>query len=503
MKSKTLFLKLGIGVALFAYVVSMVSIAQLRAVLAQTNTTLLMSFIPLSFLLYLLRGYKWGLLLHKINVSLPFWQTCKIVLMGTFYGMLTPAKSGELARVYFLREAKAKIIPTVLFDKIIDLFALVLLSGVSLLFFFPHPLLLLLVFFFIIGGVLLIFSMTNRSLFLFFIDFFSFPTETATVYFTSVESLIREKKTLCWVFLYSLLYYILCIFLGIGVLHAFDPTLPKTLALALPFIILFGNAPITISGLGLRESASVFAFSFLGASASQGLLFGFLLFLLITLVPGLVGFFLNVTFREELLHLKNIPGNYYNKYKTKNPLVRVMMTNFHETVDSFFVRTQAKTVLDVGCGEGYTTHFLKSRHNDISICALDVEERIIALAKQLHAGIDFQQGDIHQLHFPDKSFDVVMANEVLEHLDDPEHALQEITRVAKKYCIVSVPHEPFFRIANMVRLRYIGDLGNTPGHVQNFTKKQFESLLRKHFTKVEIRTSTLWNIALCRKELND
>lgn len=503
MKSKALLLKLSIGIALFVYVVYTVSIAQLRAVLVQTNTAMLVSFIPLGFLLYLLRGYKWGLLLRTIGVFLPFWQTCKIVLMGTFYGMLTPAKSGELARVYFLREVKAKTIPTVLWDKIMDLFALLFLSTISLLFFFTDLFLLFLVFLFLIGGLILIFSLTNRTLFLFFIDLFSFPTETAAVYFTSVESLIREKRTLYLVFFYSLMYYILCIFLGIGVLYAFDPTLPKTLALALPFIILFGNAPITISGLGLRESASIFAFSFLGASASQGLLFGFLLFLLITFVPGLVGFFLNVTFREELLHLKNIPGNYYNKHTTKNPLVRLMMTNFHETIDSFFIETQAKNVLDVGCGEGYTTHFLKSRHTHISICALDVEERILVLAKQLHSGIDFQQGDIHQLRFPDKSFDVVMANEVLEHLEDPEHAIKEIKRVAKKYCIVSVPHEPFFRIANMIRLRYIGDLGNTPGHVQNFTKKQFESLLKKHFARVDVRTSTLWNIALCRKELDN
>ncbi len=503
MNKKTLFLKLGIGLALFVYLLYTVTLVQLQAVLAQTNSVLVASFVPFGFLLYLIRGYKWRLLLRTIGISLPFWQACKIVLMGTFYGMMTPAKSGELARVYFLREQKAKTIPTVLWDKTMDLFALLLLSGISLLFFFTHPLLLFLIFLFLIGGIILLFSLTNRSLFLYFLDFFSFPAQTAIVYFESVTSLIREKKTLYLVFFYSLLYYLLCIFLGIGVLYALDPTLPKILALALPFIILFGNAPITISGLGLRESASVFAFSLLGASASQGLLFGFLLFLLVTLVPGFAGFFLNVTFREELLLLKNIPGNYYNKHTTKNPLVRLMMTHFHKTLDSFFTTTKAKTVLDVGCGEGYTTHFLKSQHPEISICALDVEENIIALAKQLHGGIDFRQGDIHQLHFPDKSFDIVMANEVLEHLDDPDVALEEIKRVAKKYCLVSVPHEPFFRIANMARLRYLGDLGNTPGHVQNFTKRQFESILKRHFAKVEICTSMFWNIALCRKELDN
>ncbi len=485
------------GIALLIYLVIFLTVPDIAIVVHRTNFSvlfLLFLFVPL---LYLIRGYKWKLLLQEANVSVKFWQACKIVLMGTFYGMLTPAKAGELSRVYFLAEAKAKTLPTVLWDKLMDLLALAFLAVFSLLFYFVNPYLLSLVIIIMLGAVVLVFFMSNRSLFLFFIDAFSFPAETAKLYFDTVER-ISHKQVMMKIFAWSLVYYGLCILLSVGVLRAIDPKLPWTLSLALPFIILFGNAPLTIAGLGLRESASVFAFVWLGAPPSQGALFGFVLFLLITVFPGLIGFFLNMTLKYELIHLKNIPGNYYNKHTTKNPLVRVMMANFHTILESFFSKTNAKKVLDVGCGEGYTTSFIRSRHKDVSICGIDLEESIIALARQLHPGIVFKKGDIYKLDFPNKSFDVIIANEVLEHLDNPVSALQELRRVAKVYCIISVPNEPLFRLANLIRLKYIGDLGNTPGHVQNFTKKQFENLLKKHFASVEVKTSTLWNIALCR-----
>ncbi|MFH1053772.1 MAG: class I SAM-dependent methyltransferase [Candidatus Woesearchaeota archaeon] len=194
----------------------------------------------------------------------------------------------------------------------------------------------------------------------------------------------------------------------------------------------------------------------------------------------------------------NIPGNVYNKYTSKNLIVKLLMERFYGDFSSLLKRTDAKNVIEVGCGEGYITKYLKD-NNNIDIIGIDLEESIIEKAKELHPDMRFFIGDIYQTNFPDNSFDCVIASEVLEHLEEPIRAIDEMKRISKGHCLFSVPNEPFFRMANIARLKYLNRLGNTPGHIQNWTKHQFKTLLKRHFSKVIIKTSNVWTIALCKK----
>ena len=63
------------------------------------------------------------------------------------------------------------------------------------------------------------------------------------------------------------------------------------------------------------------------------------------------------------------------------------------------------------------------------------------------------------------------AIEVLEHVPDPERTVSEMARVAKRWVLVSVPREPLWRGLNMARGAYIKDLGNTPGHINHWSKR--------------------------------
>jgi ubiquinone/menaquinone biosynthesis C-methylase UbiE len=103
----------------------------------------------------------------------------------------------------------------------------------------------------------------------------------------------------------------------------------------------------------------------------------------------------------------------------------------------------------------------------------------------------------YELCFKDKTFDMVLLSEVLEHLSEPENGIEEAKRVSQGYVLVTVPNEPYWRIANMLRLSYLRDFGNTPGHVQHYTKKKFGEILRRHFSRVRMMCSTIWIIALC------
>ena len=81
------------------------------------------------------------------------------------------------------------------------------------------------------------------------------------------------------------------------------------------------------------------------------------------------------------------------------------------------------------------------------------------------------------LPFADDEFDVATAIEVLEHVPDPAHTVAEMARVAQRWLLVSVPREPLWRGLNVARGAYIKDLGNTPGHVNHWSKRAFVALL--------------------------
>lgn len=87
---------------------------------------------------------------------------------------------------------------------------------------------------------------------------------------------------------------------------------------------------------------------------------------------------------------------------------------------------------------------------------------------------------------------------MLEHLERPEDALRILREVAKGWVILSVPREPLWRIMNMARGKYLGDLGNTPGHVQHWSHRGFVEMVSRHLEIVSVRLPMPWTMLLCR-----
>ncbi|MEV4637421.1 methyltransferase domain-containing protein [Actinoplanes sp. NPDC049548] len=105
--------------------------------------------------------------------------------------------------------------------------------------------------------------------------------------------------------------------------------------------------------------------------------------------------------------------------------------------------TSGATVLDVGCGPGTITADLATRITPGRITALEHTEAALDLARAEVARrglttVDFVVGDVHALDFPDGSFDVVHAHQVLQHVGDPVRALREMRRVTRPGGLVAV-----------------------------------------------------------------
>lgn len=202
--------------------------------------------------------------------------------------------------------------------------------------------------------------------------------------------------------------------------------------------------------------------------------------------------------KEALLSQKG--GNLFNKYESKNPILKILMKQFLRSIENF---VYGSTILDVGCGEGYVTYHLHKQRPHAEITGIDSSKEIIELAKKLHPGINFEVASAEKIPFPDKSFDTVVASELLEHLPDPSIAIKECSRVSRELVIFSVPREPYFRLANLLRLKYLNRLGNTPGHLNNWNSSKFKELLNKHFDNVKITTPSFWTIAQCHNPKED
>ena len=70
--------------------------------------------------------------------------------------------------------------------------------------------------------------------------------------------------------------------------------------------------------------------------------------------------------------------------------------------------------------------------------------------------------------------------------------------MARSHLLVSVPHEPLWRLLNMARGAYLREFGNTPGHVNHFTKRGFVRLLSRHGEVLEARSPFPWTMLLVR-----
>ena len=163
----------------------------------------------------------------------------------------------------------------------------------------------------------------------------------------------------------------------------------------------------------------------------------------------------------------------YQKFTSVNPIQNYLINNFYDNLLKMVKKIKPQSILDAGCGEGFTLAKLKENGINSSVQGFDSSPVAIKIAKKIHPQIPINLQNIYDLPYPNNSFDLVICNEVLEHLSDPPTAVKEIVRVSNKNVIVSVPLEPWFQLSNFLRGKYFRTCGNHPEHINHWSNPSF------------------------------
>ena len=172
-------------------------------------------------------------------------------------------------------------------------------------------------------------------------------------------------------------------------------------------------------------------------------------------------------------------GN-YQKYTNPNPLQQWRIRRFLETVTALVADTGARSLLDVGCAEGFVSAYLRGHLPNLHLWGVDLDVAALRRGRRLHPHLTLTVGDARRLPFPDGAVDAVVCTEVLEHIPDVTKALAELRRVARGWLILSVPWEPWFRLANLARLKNVRRWGDDPEHVHHWNGRAFRRLVARY-----------------------
>jgi ubiquinone/menaquinone biosynthesis C-methylase UbiE len=190
------------------------------------------------------------------------------------------------------------------------------------------------------------------------------------------------------------------------------------------------------------------------------------LWLLVTL-PRRIAYFLRTGYMHtgERVNPDFPEANFQNHFKV------------YKFLDQF---ARDKDVLDVGCGTGYGTAYLRTVAK--SIVGIDVSKSAIRFARKRYPETRTLVMDAHSLQLQPQSVDLLVSTENFEHLKDQEKSLLEVIRVLRPggVCFIATPNREL-------------STGTNPYHTHEFTVSELKALLSRYFEEVEVWPSMLQN----------
>ncbi|MFW6013940.1 MAG: lysylphosphatidylglycerol synthase transmembrane domain-containing protein [Candidatus Nanoarchaeia archaeon] len=273
-------------------------------------------FISLILLIppFLLLAYRWKFMISDFS-NVSFWQSFKLNIVGQSINLVTPAKLGDFTKAYFARTKKLNgkvALGACFFEKLLDFFMLSIFALFGIIGFYTEMAGILIL------GILLIIVLV--PIFLLAADFggqgrfmrvirlimpFKRPSAIIEEIFSYFQTIKKNKKNVARIFFINFLLWLVFIFQGyvlllavgveISIIHAYG---------LLPLAIFVGLLPVTVSGIGTRDTAFIFLFSSFAGSEVM-VLYG-LLFSLRYILPALLGLVWAKEIMEKKKKLENM-----------------------------------------------------------------------------------------------------------------------------------------------------------------------------------------------------
>lgn len=152
-------------------------------------------------------------------------------------------------------------------------------------------------------------------------------------------------------------------------------------------------------------------------------------------------------------------------------------------------RLRSRDILDIASGEGYGSNYLSKNHN---VTGVDIDARSITHAKAKYSRPTFLVGSADQIPVGDKSIDMVVSFETLEHHTKHDEMMQEVKRVLRPdgVLVISCPNKKVYTDLEGMQ---------NPYHPKELYRNEFEDLLGRFFSYIALygqrimTVSTIWD----------
>jgi len=183
--------------------------------------------------------------------------------------------------------------------------------------------------------------------------------------------------------------------------------------------------------------------------------------------------------------IEKVPVNYYQNGIKNNFFQRYWHTKkLNEVIG--FIEGNPKEILDVGCASGWFLHELSKKIPSAKFYGVDIYKEGIDYAKKEYPNINFYVSNAEKLRFEDSKFDLIINTEVIEHLENPEKAINEMKRVLKKNgrLIIEVDSGSLlFSIVWYLWRKFNGKVWNE-SHLHSFNVNKLEKVAKKAGFKI-------------------
>jgi len=273
--------------------------------LLSITSNLYWPYLMLSFLLLFLKTpfnpYRWQYILKKISINYPFLKSFKVYYLSTLLGIITPARTGEIIyRISALKKENyplTKSLISIIIDRMAEIFFLLVFSLLGILLFFNlFGLYSLIIILAVLGLLFLIFILAKKGfiekLFWYFIPKNKFSFQKSQKAISKNLNKLTPKNYLIIFFLTALTWIFIIASMKLLALSWGITTIPLIYFAASIFLSrLAGLLPISIGGLGTRETTLLFFFAFFAIPEEKTIAFSLSMFLLGLIHIALINLF--------------------------------------------------------------------------------------------------------------------------------------------------------------------------------------------------------------------